>query len=140
MDQERTGFTLIELMIVVAIIGILAAIAVPRFADLINKSRESTVKGSLGALRSAISIYYSDTEGIFPTAASLTTILTAGGKYMKDFPSIDLPSPAPHPRQTTVCLNHICDSFGRWAYFDTTGHICVSCTHRDTRGSTWSVW
>ena len=73
------GFTLIELMIVVAIIGILAAIAIPKFADLVTKSKEAAVKGSLGSIRSALSIYYSDTEGIFPATASLTASLTDGG-------------------------------------------------------------
>ena len=51
--KANKGFTLIELMIVVAIIGILAAIAIPKFADLIRKSNEGATKGNLGATRSA---------------------------------------------------------------------------------------
>ena len=73
LKKSVKGFTLIELMIVVAIIGILAAIAIPKFADLVTKSKESAVKGSLGSVRSAISIYYSDTEGVFPATGSLAT-------------------------------------------------------------------
>ena len=63
----RAGFTLIELMIVVAIIGILAAAALPRFADLISKSHEAKAKGNLAALRSTLRIYYGYTEGESPT-------------------------------------------------------------------------
>ncbi|MBK7546276.1 MAG: prepilin-type N-terminal cleavage/methylation domain-containing protein [Elusimicrobia bacterium] len=63
------GFTLIELMLVVAIIGLLASIAIPKFGKLIIRSKEAAVKGKLGSLRSAISIYYAENEGEFPTNA-----------------------------------------------------------------------
>lgn len=64
--RSKKAFTLVELMIVVAIIGILAGIAVPRYMNFVRRSREASTKGNLGAVRSALSIYYSDTEGIFP--------------------------------------------------------------------------
>ncbi|MDO8734379.1 MAG: type II secretion system protein, partial [Elusimicrobiota bacterium] len=67
--KTKKGFTLIELMIVVAIIGILAAIAIPKFADLIKKSKEGSTKGSLGAIRSALTIYYGEQEGVYPKAS-----------------------------------------------------------------------
>ena len=71
MKQMKKGFTLIELMIVVAIIGVLAAVAIPKFANLIKKANEAACKGQLGAVRSAMSIYYGDQEGVWP--------LTPGG-------------------------------------------------------------
>lgn len=67
---NRIGFTLVELMIVVAIIGILAGVAIPRYMDFLQRSREGATKGNLGALRSAINIYYADTEFYFPRLIS----------------------------------------------------------------------
>src|ERR1051325_10424130 len=101
MYKSVKGFTLIELMIVVAIIGILAAIAIPKFADLVTKSKESAVKGSLGSVRSAVSIYYSDTEGVFPSTGSLSVALTTGSKYLKSLPFIGIPKPALHINTNT---------------------------------------
>ncbi|MBP9699558.1 MAG: type II secretion system protein [Elusimicrobia bacterium] len=57
---------MIELILVSTIIGLLASIALPKFANLIDKSREAALKGSLGSLRSALEIYYADNEGIYP--------------------------------------------------------------------------
>lgn len=54
MKQAQKGFTLIELMIVVAIIGILAAIAIPQYQNYIARSQVSRVMAETGALRTAI--------------------------------------------------------------------------------------
>ena len=71
---KPTGFTMIELMIVVAIIGILAAIALPKFADMIEKSREGSTKGNAGSIKSANSIYYGDQEGVWPSTLNSVSI------------------------------------------------------------------
>lgn len=54
--NKKSGFTLIELVIVIVILGILAAAAIPRFTDLASDARISSVNGVAGALRSAASI------------------------------------------------------------------------------------
>ncbi|MFH2203754.1 MAG: type II secretion system protein, partial [Elusimicrobiota bacterium] len=109
--KGRRGFTLIELMIVVAIIGILAAIAIPKFADLIRKSNEGATKGNLGSVRSALSIYYGDQEGTYPnTPAALTT----GGDYLDQIPKAKTPNY--HADGDTVALSQSTNDTGGWGY------------------------
>ena len=137
---SKKGFTLIELMIVVAIIGILAAIAIPKFAELIRKSSEGASKGNLGALRSAMSIYYGDLEGVYP--ASMQS-LTIGGKYLTVIPSAKAPNyHADGAGETLLSAAGITD-VGGWSYNDiatnaNVGNVLVSCTHTDTKGSIWT--
>jgi len=54
----QKGFTLIELVMVIAILGILAAVALPKFQDLSGAAKVSATKGGLGALRSNLAIRY----------------------------------------------------------------------------------
>ena len=139
MKTMKQGFTLIELMIVVAIIGILAAIAIPKFADLINKAKEGSTKGALSSVRSAIQVYYGDNEGWFPAveAAPLTCLIT-NAKYMAEIPVAKMPGTT-HGDVNTVS-GALADATAGWLYFNdaasavTWGNFVVNCTHEDIKG------
>lgn len=75
------GFTLIELMIVIAIIAILAAIAIPNFMSARDRAKRSSAKQSLGAIRKAMEMYLTDKD-TYPkeldSGADVTGAVVAG--------------------------------------------------------------
>ncbi|MFC1679874.1 type II secretion system protein, partial [Elusimicrobiota bacterium] len=127
----------------IMIIGILAAIAIPKFADLIRKSNEGATKGNLGAVRSALAIYYGDLEGRYPQSPEE---LTVGGKYLTTMPKAKTPNfHADSARISIVPSMQAATDEGGWAYVGEEmsqeyGSFFVNCTHTDSKGRVWSEY
>jgi type IV pilus assembly protein PilA len=87
MKKLQQGFTLIELMIVVAIIGILAAIAVPAYQDYTIRSRVSEAAALSGAVRTAMDVAFSEGYNLgsiptTPTSLNLSAAASYKSKYV----------------------------------------------------------
>jgi len=148
----KGGYTLLELLIVVSILVILASVAVPKYADVLRKAQEGSLKGNLGTLRSALQIYYSDNEGVSPSciqganSTMFNTVLVP--KYIDKIPPVNS---GLHPATNSV----YCDSKmvagsvhdGQGWYYDGTfpqdsgiGVVWVACDHTDSAGNSWTSY
>ena len=142
-------------MLVVAIIGLLAAIAVPKFANLVIKAKEAAVRGRLGSVRSALSIYYADNEGRYPNVTGFGDPLDPlVPRYITEIPNIEVPTqPEDHAlgkRQflggpgALVGESLLGNTLMYFLRYDGVtggqllGEIRVGCTHTDTKGTVWS--
>ena len=81
MKRIQQGFTLIELMIVVAIVGILAAIALPAYQDYVVRSKMSEAVAALAACKTSVQEYAS-TKGSFPTSVDAAGCSTTATQYL----------------------------------------------------------
>ena len=81
MKRVQQGFTLIELMIVVAIVGILAAIALPAYQDYVVRSKMSEAEAAIAACKTSVSEYLS-TKNAMPADESVAGCSTVATKYL----------------------------------------------------------
>ena len=112
--HSESGFTLIELVIVIVILGILAAVAIPKYEDMREQARVATMKGQLGAIRSAIAIQYArnalNGSATFPV---LDGTIFADGRVPKE----------PVNNSLAVKTTPGIDNAGGWQYNSTTGVV-----------------
>lgn len=147
----RDGFTLLELMIVVSVMSIMAAIALPKFADMLQKAQEGGTKGNLGAVRSALNIYYADNQGQYPTCAvAPASAVLQDSLVPKYLSSLQPVHNGVHPPTNSVYCDSVLtagsvhDGQG-WYYVgdqtdSTFGSVYVACDHTDTRGTFWTSY
>ena len=86
-DRQQLGFTLVELLVVMVIIGVLSAIALPNFINQVGKARETEAKNNLGAIGRAQQAYHFEHK----TFASNLTQLSANNMFTPKY--YDYPAP-----------------------------------------------
>jgi len=92
--MKRKGFTLVEIMIVVAIIALLAAIAIPNLLSAKKTANEAAAKATVRSLSTAAEVYATSNSGTYPAivgvigppATGLTAFITSASSYCADAP------------------------------------------------------
>ena len=130
--RRRAGFSLVELVVVILVLGIIAAVATPKMFDTASSARTSGTQQSLSVLRSAIDLYRTQNSA-YPTAATLKTALAT---YLRG------PFPAPQVGAnqnnnvvvtTQSPITTVVAGGAGWVFNETTGDVAVN----DAAGIAW---
>src|SRR4051794_5355506 len=156
--KRRGGFSMIELVIVVVIIGIIAAIAIPRMSRGSAAAADSAVAQNVQVIRSAIDLYQTEHNGVYPTAVASITVAdlllkysnlagdnvsatkdtTNGiiyGPYLRTIPQITVGS-----RKGSNGIA-AADAAGiAWLYDSSTGSVTANATGNDGAGKAYSSY
>ena len=127
MKKQRKGFTLVELVIVIAILGILAAYAVPKYQGLVEEARSAEARAQLGTVRSALGIYYAKNHGVYPNtidgtifadgAVPTVEVTTSGGTVVSSNAVATSPT-----SDGKITASDVTTDVGGWIYEVKTDH------------------
>ena len=121
--KKNKGFTLIELIVVLVLLGLIAAVAVPKYLDMTQKARENSLKSNLSSVRGAINLAYSQSvlenapsPGSYPSTIS-------GSMFETNVVPDDIMTPTNDVRIVTGSVTS--DNSGGWVYNPSTGEVRI---------------
>ncbi len=140
MKRVQQGFTLIELMIVVAIIGILAAVAIPAYQDYTVKAKLTELTSLTSPARTALGVYCSDNGGALGTLAN-ASLSTVSGSAADNDGTIPLPGSAKYTASATVGTDGLITATTVSTGFssDVANKTITWTPNCSTAGTTWTV-
>jgi prepilin-type N-terminal cleavage/methylation domain-containing protein len=123
--KNNKGFTLVEIILVIVLIGILGTIIIPKFAGQTDKAVIAATKANIESLRSAVRLYQSNNDGALP--ADLNSLVAT---YLSEVPEETIT-----PSATVKTTN---DGSGGWVYDSGTGDVSVNLAGTDASGDDYS--
>ncbi len=133
--NKAKGFTLVEILIVVVILGILAAIVVPQFTNAANEARTGNVATQVSTIENQLELWAARNSGSYPDLVtdgwgdSSTSGTMIGDSYLKELPVNPFTGSSSVVANTSfdsdVSVYEIADSTDGWAYDRATGNIAA---------------
>ncbi|MCB4756403.1 MAG: hypothetical protein LHV69_05110 [Elusimicrobia bacterium] len=138
--KADSGLTVLEILIMIAVLGLVGFITLPKFKLMLYQSREGRTKASLGEIRGALAIYYSDNIGLYPSdegtpETRLSSSLVPA--YLKAMPTVDLAHY--YPKKLSTVQDRFTDG-GDWVYMTLHGFVAVNSNREDTKGQPLANW
>lgn len=136
--KNRGGFTLVELLVVIVVLAILAAIALPKFMDSGKRSKEAALKSDLKLLRNAVTLYKADTD-LYPLTLSELAATAAPAKGNDGTADVNLTAALWHGPYLQSLPD---DPVGgaAFAYTKTTGVVASSTAGTALDTTAYSSW
>lgn len=142
-SRPNSGFTLIELIMVIVIISILAVVIVPQFASQSGKATKAATKANLEILRTAVEAFGAENSGTYPSDFA-TDLVSSGGtvKFLRKVPEekwtpATTETPDPTPVDNITAADIASSDVGGWMYNAGTGEVRVNKTGVDFGGEAY---
>lgn len=138
----KKGFTLVELLVVMIIVGVLAAVAAPKLLSTSKSATDNGLKQTLGVVRNAIEMYAADNNGAYPAADGTQTTFNANlSPYLQTnvpFPSslVDAKNNSVRIQTTGQPLTADASPTTGWAYDNVSGQFIVNSSGLSSDGAT----
>lgn len=143
MKKQKSGFTLVELVVVVMILGILAAVAAPKLLDTSSAATENGAKQTLAVVRDAIERFAAENGGALPGSSDDLegTFKNDLKAYLRGpFPTCPVGALDDAVAMTTVSTALTPDNTTGWMYSTTTGEFIINSTDQDSQGKAYNTY
>ena len=136
--KRRGGFTLVELLVVIVVLAVLAAIVLPKFVNSGKRSKEAALKSDLKLIRNAITLFKTDTD-VYPLALSDLAATVAPAKGSDGVADVNLTASTWQGPYLQSTPNDPV-SGAAFTYTKTTGVVTSSAAGNALDGTAYNTW